>query len=112
MNVSFLSMNQWNIVARVVKWIRGRTKCWYSVSTESTQMQLTPIAANQTQLNLNAGTEVFFSYRTPVAAKLPNYDYIRTATKWSTTTTRHINKWLEGVTAQTVDQSILDSLVG
>ena len=107
-------MNQWNIVARVVNFIRGRTKCWYSVSTESTQshMKLTPIAANQTQLNLNDGTEVFFSYKTPVAAKLPNYDYIRTATKWSTTTTRHINKWLEGVTAQTVDQSILDSLVG
>ena len=105
-------MNQWNTVARVVDFIRGRTKCWYSVSTESTQsMKLTPIAANQTQLNLNDGTEVFFSYRTPVAAKLPNYDYIRTATKWSTTTTRHINKWLEGVTAATVDQSILDNLV-
>ena len=105
-------MNQWNTVARVVKWIRGRTKCCNSVSNGSNQMQLTPIAANQTQLNLNDGTEVFFSYRTPVAAKLPNYDYIRTATKWSTTTTRHINKWLEGVTAQTVDQSILDNLVG
>ena len=74
-------------------------------------MQLTPIAANQTQLNLNDGTEVFFSYRTPVAAKLSNFEYIRTATKWSTTTSRHINKWLEGVTAQTVDQTILDNLV-
>jgi hypothetical protein len=37
-------------------------------------MKLTPIAANRTQLNLNDGTEVFFSYETPVAAKLPNYD--------------------------------------
>ena len=86
-------------------------KCPYGVSTETTHMQLTPIAANQTQLNLNDGTEVFFSYKTPVAAKLPNYDYIRTATKWSTTTTRHINKWLDGVTAETVDQTILDNLV-
>tara|TARA_B100001996_G_C18447466_1_gene510890 strand:+ start:131 stop:361 length:231 start_codon:yes stop_codon:yes gene_type:complete len=74
-------------------------------------MKLTPIAANRTQLNLNDGTEVFFSYETPVAAKLPNYDYIRTATKWSMTTTKHINQWLEGVTAETVDQSILDNLV-
>ena len=74
-------------------------------------MKLTPIAANRTQLNLNDGTEVFFSYETPVAAKLPNYDYIRTATKWSQTTSRHINKWLEGVTAKTVDQEILDNLV-
>ena len=54
----------------------------------------------------------FLSYKTPVAAKLPNYDYIRTATKWSSTTSRHINKWLEGVTAKTVDQTILDNLVG
>ena len=106
-------MNQWNIQVRVVKCIRGRLKCCISVSTETTQsMKLTPIAANQTQLNLNDGTEVFFSYKTPVAAKLPNYDYIRTATKWSTTTSRHINKWLEGVSAETVDQSILDNLVG
>ena len=105
-------MNQWNIVARDVEYIRGRLKCCNNVSTGSIQMQLTPIAANQTQLNLNDGTEVFFSYKTPVAAKLPNYDYIRTATKWSTTTTRHINKWLEGVNAETVDQSILDNLVG
>ena len=75
-------------------------------------MKLTPIAANRTQLNLNDGTEVFFSYKTPGAAKLPNYDYIRTATKWSQTPTTHINQWLEGVTAEVVDQSILDNLVG
>ena len=75
-------------------------------------MQLKSIAANQTQLNLNNGTEIFFSYKTPVAAKLSNFEYIRTATKWSTTTTRHINKWLEGVNAETVDQEILNNLVG
>ena len=75
-------------------------------------MKLTPIAANRTQLNLNDGTEVFFSYETPVAAKLPNYDYIRTATKWSQTTTKHINQWLEGVIATEVKQEVLDNLVG
>ena len=75
-------------------------------------MQLTPIAANRTQLNLNDGNEIFFSYKTPVAAKLPNYDYIRTATKWSTTTTRHINQWLEGVHSEEVPQNKLDELVG
>ena len=112
--MSFLSMNQWSTVVRGVNMKGVRLKCPTNVSTESTQshpMKLTPIAANQTQLNLNDGTEVFFSYKTPVAGKLPNYDYIRTATKWSTTTTRHINKWLEGVNAQTVDQTILDNLV-
>ena len=119
-----LDMNQWSTVLKDVDFIRGRLKCPYSegvlikgksISSSSSNqlhMKLTPIAANQTQLNLNDGTEIFFSYKTPVAAKLPNYDYIRTATKWSTTTTRHINQWLEGVTAEVVDQSILDNLVG
>ena len=75
-------------------------------------MKLTSLAANQTQLVLADGTEIFFSYETPVAAQLPNFEYIKTATKWSKTTTRHINKWLEGVIAETVDQSVLDNLVG
>ena len=75
-------------------------------------MKLTPIAANQNEVEFTNGTQVFFSYKTPVAAKLPNYDYIRTATKWSQTTTRHINKWLEGVNAKEVKQEVLDNLVG
>ena len=74
-------------------------------------MQLKRIAANQTELVLNNGTTVFFSYDTPVAAQLPDYEYVRTATKWSVTTSRHINKWLEGVNATEVSQDILDNLV-
>ena len=74
-------------------------------------MQLTPIAANQTQVNLNDGTQVFFSYKTPVAAYVPELGYVRTVKKWSTTTSRHINKWLEGVIATEVSQDILDNLV-
>ena len=74
-------------------------------------MQLKRIAANQTELVLNNGTTVFFSYDTPVAAQLPDYEYVRTATKWSVTTSRHINKWLGGVTAAEVSQDILDNLV-
>ncbi len=75
-------------------------------------MKLTPIAANQTELTLNNGTQVFFSYKTPVAA----YDsvsgkFLRTSYKWSVTTTRHINKWLDTRIAQECDQSVLDSLV-
>ena len=76
-------------------------------------MQLTPIAANQTQLNLNDGTQVFFSYKTPVAAYCPSKGYIRTAKKWSVTTSRHINKWLKGITEVTeVPQEYLTELVG
>ena len=76
-------------------------------------MQLTPIAANQTELSLNNGTQVFFSYKTPVAAYTPSKGYIRTAKKWSVTTSRHINKWLKGITEVTeVPQEYLTELVG
>ena len=76
-------------------------------------MNLTPIAANQTELNLNNGTQVFFSYKTPVAAYCPSKGYIRTAKYWSVTTSRHINKWLKGITEVTeVSQEYLTELVG
>ena len=74
-------------------------------------MQLKRIAANQTEIVLNNGTTIFFSYDTPVAAQLPDYEYVRTSTKWSVTTSKHINKWLNGVIATEVSQDILDNLV-
>ena len=74
-------------------------------------MQLKRLGSNQTEVSLNNGTKVFFSYDTPVAAQLPDYEYVRTATKWSVTTSKHINKWLEGVIATEVSQDILDNLV-
>ena len=75
-------------------------------------MKLTPIAANQTEVSYNNGTQVFFSYRTPVAAYLPSQGDIRTAKKWSVTTSRHINKWLGGVNNVTeVTQEQLNNLV-
>ena len=76
-------------------------------------MKLTPIAANQTELSLNNGTQVFFSYETPVAAYCPSQGYIRTAKLWSVTTSRHINKWLKGITEVTeVPQEMLTELAG
>ena len=61
-------------------------------------MELTPIAANQNELSFTNGAQVFFSYKTPVAAYCPLRGYIRTEKFWSSTTTRHINKWLKGIT--------------
>ena len=93
----------------------GRLKCLSSVSTESTQthMKLTPIAANQNEVEFTNGTQVFFSYKTPVAAYCPSRGYIRTANWFSQTTTRHINKWLKGITEVTeVPQTVLQELVG
>ena len=74
-------------------------------------MKLTPIAANQTEVSINDGTQIFFSYRTPVAAYLPEKGYVRTERFWSKRTSRHINKWLQGVNnVSEVSQSVLDNL--
>ncbi len=74
-------------------------------------MKLTPIAANQNEVELNNGTQIFFSYKTPVAAYLPEKGYVRTDKFWSVTTSRHINKWLQGVTNVTeIEQSVLDNV--
>ena len=91
----------------------GRVKCTYSVSTRvnSVTMNLTPIAANQTVLSFTNGAEVFFSYKTPVAAYCPLRGYIRTEKFWSVTTSRHINKWLRDVNNVTeVSQNYLYEL--
>ena len=71
-------------------------------------MQLTPLGSNQTQVEFDCGTQVFFSYKTPVAAFIPGMGYVKTSTKWSVTTTKHINIWLDGVTAKKVSQEFLN----
>lgn len=62
-------------------------------------MNLTPIKANMTELELD-GVKVLFSYRTPVAALVReekaegvSWHQYRTEKNWSRTTTRHINAW-------------------
>ena len=79
-------------------------------------MKVQPIGSNQTQVSLADGTEVLFSYSTPVAALVPGKGWMRTAKKWSTTTTKHINRWLADnastlATVAVVDQWDLDQLV-
>lgn len=63
-------------------------------------MKVNPIAPNMTEveLTLNNGKEahVLFSYKTPVACRILDngVKFYRTEKKWSSTTSRHINKWL------------------
>ena len=75
-------------------------------------MKLFPLATNQTVIELANGTEIFFSYKTPVAAFVPGTGYIRTTEKFSRTTSKHINQWLRGYAASDVDQSVIENLVG
>ena len=76
-------------------------------------MKLFPIATNQTEVE-TADARIFFSYRTPVAAYIFGRGFVRTENFYSTTTSRHINKWI-GVDSKTdttekVPQDFLNSL--
>ena len=73
-------------------------------------MQLTPIASNMTEVETSEA-RILFSYRTPVAAYVFGDGFVRTEKWWSVTTSRHINKWLDGGTAKEVSQTYLDKLV-
>ena len=73
-------------------------------------MKLTPIAANRNVISYNDGTEVFFSYSTPVAGYSTELGYVKTDKWYSSTTTRHINKYLDNVNATTVSQQTINEL--
>lgn len=73
-------------------------------------MRIQQIASNMTELH-TADAVILFSYSTPVAAlRKADHEYLRTDRFWSVTTSRHINKWLQGVEAQEVPQAELEGL--
>ena len=69
-----------------------------------------PIKSNMIELHTNNGNVILFSYETPVAALIAGKGYVRTATKYSVTTSKHINQWLDGVNAAIVPQVQIDAL--
>lgn len=73
-------------------------------------LKLKPIGSNQTELHISDEIMVLFSYQTPVAAWVSGRGWIRTDTKYSKTTSKHINKWLGGV-GTVVPQAEIDNLV-
>ena len=75
-------------------------------------MKLKPVASNMTELTFNNGVTILFSYKTPVAG-YDNDGSFRTDEHYSSTTTRHINKYLGGKgIGRKVTQNYIDSLVG
>lgn len=67
------------------------------------------LGSNQTELEIK-GARVLFSYSTPVACESVGKRY-RTDKFWSKTTSRHINQWLEGASAESVPQSFFENLL-
>ena len=78
-------------------------------------MRLNIIAPNQTEVHLNEKLAAnrnkkavfFFSYGTPVAAKIGT-TYYKCEDKFSRTTTRHTNAWLENVKYEVKPQTWFD----
>lgn len=54
--------------------------------------------------------ELLFSYQTLVGIEFGNKRYVSDK-KWSSTTQKHIAKWLEGTTHTKVSQDELESMV-
>ena len=73
-------------------------------------MKIKQIASNMTELDLGFA-QVFFSYETPVAACLTDGTLVRTEQWYSATTSKHINKWLNGCEALTVSQDSISFLL-
>ena len=72
-------------------------------------MKRSKIASNMSVLNMGR-TAVLYSYDTPVAG----YDHegaFKTAQWYSSTTTRHVNKYTAGDEARVVEQVYIDKLV-
>lgn len=83
-------------------------------------MKLKQLASNMTELTLNNGTVVLFSYETPVAYYESKTNTVtRTSKNWSRTTTKHIRKWINDLDQRglgdtsylTIEQEVLDNLV-
>ncbi len=70
-------------------------------------MKLKKIGNNETEITTKEGVQLFFSYETLVAARTMKNVYV-TENKYSNTTTKHINKWLDGLKYETVTQAQLD----
>ena len=73
-------------------------------------MKLKQLGSNMTELDMGFA-QIFFSYETPVAARLTDGSLVRTDERYSVTTTKHINKWLQGCEALTVPQERIDWLL-
>ena len=73
-------------------------------------MKVQNIGSNKSEAITSSGCVVLVSYATPVAC-LENGKFYRTEEKFSVTTSKHINQWLNGVVAENKPQSYFYNLL-
>ena len=74
-------------------------------------MKIKRLGASKTILALSSGSEIFYSYDTPVAAQVSG-ELFRTKEYYSRTTSKHITQYLIGRDAEAVPQFMINQLVG
>ena len=74
-------------------------------------MKLERLGASKSLLTLSSGSEIFYSYNTPVACKVSG-EFYKTKEYFSRTTSKHITQYLNGRNAEAVPQSMINQLVG
>ena len=74
-------------------------------------VKLIPIRANMTEVETERYL-VLFSYQTPVAyLDKETGKLFHTRTKYSKTTSKHINQWLDLEFSEPVNQEVIDNLL-
>jgi len=90
------------------------------IRTAFLTMKLQSFAVNRTLLSFDDGTEIYFSYETPVAGYSNKLGYVKTNQWYSSTTTRHVNRYLNDAWGSStvsdlkvseVDQSVINNLI-
>ena len=74
-------------------------------------MKLERLGTSKSLLTLSSGSEIFYSYNTPVAAKVSGELY-KTKEYFSRTTSKHITQYLNGRYAHPVEQSFIQQILG
>ena len=74
-------------------------------------MNIKQLGSNQTLLKMG-NNEILFSYNTPVAGFIDGKGYVRVNKFYSVTTSKHINKYLDGIEAQEVTPEYFNQILG
>ena len=74
-------------------------------------MKLERLGNSKSLLTLASGSEIFYSYDTPVAAQVSG-EFYKTNEYYSRTTSKHITQYLNGREAEEVEQSFINQIVG
>jgi hypothetical protein len=82
---------------------------WVSVTRRDVYME-DKMSTNNTTIRLNDGREICLSYGVPVAAFIPGLGYVKTARKYSVTTSRHANTYA-GDRAKVIEDSEFCKLI-